>query len=58
MGLRSAQRVQVPYEAALARLWLNRFSQTPPGEPSGLSGWAEELGGLLKFFAGSLTRSG
>lgn len=58
LGLRSAERAQVPYEAALARLWLNRFAQTPLGEPSGLSGWAEELGGLLKFFAGSLTRSG
>jgi tetratricopeptide (TPR) repeat protein len=57
-GLRSAQHHHIPYEAALARLWLNRFAQPPRGKQPGLSSWAEELGELLRFFAGSLTRSG
>lgn len=44
---RWAQRLNMPFDEALARTWLERFAQTPIGATAGLSGEARRLFQLL-----------
>ncbi len=49
-SLRRAQRLHMPYEEALARKWIERCAEAPPGAAAGLTG---EIRGVFHF----LTRS-
>lgn len=51
VSLHRAQRLHVPLDESLARMWLGRFAETPPAAAPGLAG---ELRSILRFLAGSL----
>jgi hypothetical protein len=48
---RSAHRLGMPFDEALAQKWLGHFAKTPPGAAAGLAG---ELRSLLQLLVGGL----